>query len=283
MEGCSQTYELPDVRDDLVLLDVFVDLGKLPRPYLRHYVGAVLVGLRRFLTRRVFVSLDEGFPGVRHAWTQVCRARESEGREAGAEKRREESSGGVRGVNVGSETGEADVARRTSGACADEVQSSCIISTLRRSPCAPLPRRGHRRWHGGQASRRDHFTNTICRFRAMRRGRQRFGAPRPPVPPGGARGCASCARLRENRCMRAVSGRGLGFPGLLIQLTYNHVIHITTDDRTIPCLPGCALRGFVLVEVVAGGFLGGPGYSSRVRAVSVSGVGGIWGGGGASV
>ena len=138
MEGCSQTYELPDVRDDLVLLDVFVDLGKLPRPYLRHYVGAVLVGLRRFLTRRVFVSLDEGFPGVRHAWTQVCRARESEGREAGAEKRREESSGGVRGVNEGSETGEADVARRTSGACADEVQSSWIISTLRRSPCAPL-------------------------------------------------------------------------------------------------------------------------------------------------
>ena len=194
MEGCSQTYELPDVRDDLVLLDVFVDLGKLPRPYLRHYVGAVLVGLRRFLTRRVFVSLDKGFPGVRHAWTQVRRAWESEGRGAGAEKRREESSGGVRGVNAGSETGEADVARRTSGACADEVQSSWIISTLRRSPCAPLCLAGGT--GAGTGGRRVGATilPTPSVDFAMRRGRQRFGAPRPVPPPGGAGGCASCAK-----------------------------------------------------------------------------------------
>ena len=81
----SQSYELPNIRDDLFFLDVLLDLRKLPRPYLRHHMGAVRVGLRRFLTRRVFVSLDKGFPGVRRAWTQVRRAWERGPRGGGGE------------------------------------------------------------------------------------------------------------------------------------------------------------------------------------------------------
>ena len=113
----SQSYKLPNIRDGLFFLDVLLDLRKLPRPYLRHHMGAVRVGLRRFLTRRVFVSLDKGFPGVRRAWTQVRRAWEvKEGRGAGAEKRRGESYDGVSWGNAESEACEVGIVRGTGGA-----------------------------------------------------------------------------------------------------------------------------------------------------------------------
>ena len=81
---------------------------------------------------------------------------------------------------------------------------------------------------------------------------------------GGAVGAAQLDHARETRDV-CVSCR-VGAWGCSIQLAHNHVIHLTTV-RTFPCLPVCALRGFVLVEVVAGGFL-------RRPAVEVECVGG---------